>query len=88
MGFMDLWTLFVENVFGGFWMSVFGMSIIFMITMAIGGVSAVSMFFILGLFFFAMAIGYGFTPLAVFFTIAVFGFMLFQINQWMERGGS
>jgi hypothetical protein len=71
---MDLYTVFVENVFGGFWLSVFGLAfIMFVIMGVVGGLSVLTVGFHLALFFLAMAIGYT-QPLIM---IPLWGFMMF-----------
>ena len=79
---MDLWTLFVENIFGGFWLSVIGFEIIFAIIMAIGGLSAFSMMAIAMLFLFAMAIGYGYPIITIMVTIIVTVWSATQVIRW------
>ena len=55
----DLYQVFVENVFGGFWISVIGLMVImFIILGLIGGLSAWTSMTYCGIFFLAMAIGY------------------------------
>ena len=84
---IDLWTLLVENIFGGFWLSVFGMIIIMALILAFGGVSVVSMVFFLLIFFVAMAMGYGYPIIIVpIFMLA----MYYMVSQWigyLERSG-
>lgn len=55
---MDLWTLFVVNVFGGFWMATCGLSIVIFLILAMGGLSAKSTTMYLITFLTAMLLGY------------------------------
>jgi hypothetical protein len=56
---MDLYQVFVEYIFGGFWLSVFGLSgIMFIIMGLIGGLSPLTTITYCGVFVLAMAIGY------------------------------
>ena len=55
----DLYQVFVENVFGGFWLSVFAMGFIMWIMMSvIGGISIWTSMSYNVLFVYAMALGY------------------------------
>jgi hypothetical protein len=56
---MDFWTLFVENVFGGFYAAVFGLCVIFMIILMMGGVSIYTSMFFIGIFLYVMMLGNG-----------------------------
>lgn len=84
---MDLWTLFVENIFGGFWISVMGLAVTMFIIMALGGVSILSIMLFLMTFFMAMAMGYGYAIITVSLSILVLGWVTFQVISWIERGG-
>jgi hypothetical protein len=56
----DLYQVFVEQVFGGFWTSVLGLvGIMFIIMGLIGGLSPLTTMTYCGIFVLAMAIGYG-----------------------------
>ena len=67
---MDLWTLFVENVFGGFWMSVFGLCALIFMILALGRLSGWSIISFIIVFFLAMAIGYGYPLVLVLITLS------------------
>jgi hypothetical protein len=55
----DLYQVFVENVFGGFWLSVIGLMFVMFVIMAlIGGLSSWTSMTYCGLFLLAMGIGY------------------------------
>jgi hypothetical protein len=55
----DLYQVFVEHVFGGFWLSVIGLMFIMFVIMALlGGLSSWTSMTYCGLFLLAMAIGY------------------------------
>jgi len=84
---MDLWTLFVENVFGGFWIAVIALGLVLLIILAFGSISGLTILEFLGLYFFAMALGYGY-PI---FTVMLFAFVLYyfisSLIGWTERSG-
>ena len=85
---MNLYDLFVENVFGGFWTSVTGFVFIFLIILAVGAVSSYSIGFFMMMFLLAMAIGYGNSLISVPIAMGIFAWTLYQFYAWMERGGS
>ena len=84
---MDLWTLLVENVFGGFWLAIVGLTIIFTIILALGTVSAFGIIIFCTFFWLAMAIGYGYPLITVFIGIIISAWAIYQWVSWMERGG-
>jgi len=70
----DLYEVFVENVFGNFWIAVFGLAaIIFIILALVGGLSSLTSMTYCGLFILSMAIGYGMAII----TIPLWGFIMF-----------
>lgn len=68
----DLWTVFVVNVFGGFWLSVLGLMTIIGIIMVMGGLSILTLIYYEMIFLYAMAIGYS-NLIGIF----LFGLILF-----------
>lgn len=70
----DLWELFVINIFGSFWLAIFGLAAIMAIIFAFGGISAYSNGTFIGIFLLAMLVGYGqpFIPLFVFLGICFY----------------
>jgi hypothetical protein len=84
---MDLWTLLVENIFGGFWLSVFGMTLIMFIILAIGSLSGAAILEYLMLFLFAMALGYGYPLITVLFFGIIVYYFVSQLIGWQERSG-
>jgi len=56
---IDLWLLFVEYVFGGFYFAIFGLSAIFLVILMLGGVSIFTALWFVGIFLFAMFLGNG-----------------------------
>ncbi len=83
---MDLWTLFVENLFGGFWLSVGGLLVIMAIILMMGGVSFLTVL-IFGMFFIlSMAIGYGHPIITIPIAIGIFTAFVLEIIGFMESG--
>jgi hypothetical protein len=68
----DLWTLLVEQLFGGFWISIFGIGfLIFLIIGVFGRMSKLSVIFYELLFFMTMTIGYGYKWLSVLIGVLI-----------------
>lgn len=74
---IDLWTLLVQGIFGGFWGCIFGLSMLFYIMFMIGRVSQVTALNFIMVFIFAMSIGYGYAGYSILIWIA------FITIQWM-----
>lgn len=71
-GALDFWNLFVNGVFGGFWMAVIGlMAVMFIIMGVLGRISIYTVTWVLIMFFLAMTLGYGFVTLNIFITLAL-----------------
>ena len=84
---MDLWSLFIENIFGGFWMSIVGLIAVMGIILMLGSVGfptviIFSMFFIL-----AMAIGYGHPIITIPIVIIILATFTFEIIGFIDKGG-
>jgi len=56
---LDLWSLLVEYVFGGFYVAIFGMALIFLIILMMGGVSIFTALWFCAIFLFVMFLGNG-----------------------------
>jgi|WetSurMetagenome_2_1015567.scaffolds.fasta_scaffold35926_3 hypothetical protein len=63
VGMMNLWDIFVENIFGSFWPAVIFIAVIFLIILMLGGISFYTVIIFEGYFILAMAIGYGYSIL-------------------------
>jgi len=85
----DLYTVFVESVFGGFWLSVLGLSIIFFILMGpIGGLSQFTVMHYCMIFIYAMAIGYMQILLILPIWISLIGWFAFQLFKTINSGST
>ena len=76
----DLYSVFVESVFGGFWLSVAGLAfVMFVIMTIIGGLSMWTTLTYIGFFILTMAIGYT-QPLIIIPLWSVL--MIWSVIQW------
>jgi len=84
---MDLWTLFVENIFGGFWLSLIGLAGVFLLILMMGGVSFLTILIYLSFFALSMSIGYGHPLVTIPIVIFIFSWFTFEVIGWLSRGG-
>jgi hypothetical protein len=83
---LNLYDVFVNYVFGGFWFSVLGLAgIMFVIMGPIGGITAFSVLFYLAMFFMAMGIGYGQAIVTVPIFVAVLIWFVWNIVKYIEN---
>ena len=76
----DLYGVFVESVFGGFWLSVAGLAFVMFIIMTIvGGLSMWTTLTYLGFFIMTMAIGYTQPMIIIPIWSAL---MIWSVIQW------
>ena len=88
LGSLDLWTLLVDLVFGGFWMSVIGMALVIFIIMGfLGRISIFTCQWYISMFVLSMSLGYGMATVnLVLSTILVVMFM-FSLRGYLDRTG-
>ena len=82
---MDLYTLFVENVFGGYWLASIAIGFIYMIILALGGVSGYSIGMFLLIYFFVMGLGGGYPILTVPIAIFIISWSILQMRRYYEE---
>lgn len=83
---IDLWKFFVEDIFGSFGMAVMALTFAQMIMLAWAGVSAYSIGIFIGMFFLAMALGYGYMVITIPLVTMIISWSLFQIIQyWNDK---
>lgn len=76
----DLYAVFVESVFGGFWLSIAGLAfVMFVIMTIIGGLSMWTTLTYIGFFILSMSIGYT-QPLIIIPIWSVL--MIWSVIQW------
>ena len=82
---LNLWDLFVEYLFGSFWLAVLFIMLIFFTILMMGGISYFTVIIFEIYFLLAMVIGYGYPLFTVSF--AVFGvmYMMYQMFKWWEN---
>jgi len=66
---ISLWELLVVDMFGSFWLAVFGLTFLMWIIFVIGKVSQVTSLNFLSIFILSMSIGYGYPLIFIFLTI-------------------
>jgi hypothetical protein len=82
---ISLYDLFVEYLFGSFWIAVLFISLIFFVILMLGGISYYTVIIFMLYYFLAMSIGYGNALLTV--PIAVFGliYAIYQVFRLLEN---
>ena len=68
---LDLWTLFVVNVFGGFFPAVIGLMAFMFLIFILGRVSMYSVLSFMALFVMCMAMGYGYGLITLAVTVTI-----------------
>ena len=82
----DLYGVFVESVFGGFWLSIGGLAFVMFIIMAlIGGLSMWTTLTYLVFFLLAMSIGYGFGILSVVLWTILMAWSVIQYSRFINQ---
>ena len=85
----DLYQIFVESVFGGFWLSVLGLSVIMFILMGpIGGLSQFTTMHYCIVFVYAMSLGYTQPLIILPLWIALIGWFVFQVFKYVNSGST
>jgi len=85
----DLYTIFVESVFGGFWLSVLGLAVVMFILMGpIGGLSQFTVMHYCLIFVYAMALGYTNPLILIPMWTALMGWTVFQIFKYINSGST
>lgn len=83
----SIWDLMVNQVAGGFYISVVLLVIIFAIILAIGGVSFFSTMLFSLVFGFMMALGYSQTAITTIMGLIIIGYLVIEIINFTERAG-
>lgn len=81
---LNLWDLFVEYIFGSYWIAILFIAMIFFVILMLGSVSFYTVIIFMIYFFLAMALGYGYPLITV--AIAVFGtmYLIYQFFKWVN----
>lgn len=82
---INLWELFVENLFGSFWLAVAFIALIFFVILMLGGISYYTVIIFMIYYLLAMTIGYGYPLITA--VIAIFGtmYLIYQTFKWWEN---
>jgi len=84
---ISLWNFLVEQIFGGYWLAIAGITLIFFIIMVLGSVSIIDILGFLLIFLLAMALGYGYAIVTVPIVAFVVYWAISQYLRMLERGG-
>ena len=83
---LDMWTLFVEYVFGSFWMATAGIMLLMFIIMGVlGRMSIYSVTWYCAFFLMAMTLGYGFVSLSIIIELALLVGLMFSWRNYLEK---
>ena len=82
---LNLWDLFVEQLFGSFWLAVGFISLIFFIILMLGGISYYTVIIFMLYFVLAMTIGYGYPLITVLIAIGGTMYMFYQMFKWWDN---
>jgi len=81
----DLWTFFVENLFGSFWLAILGIVImIFCILAIVGKISNLTVIYIISLFLMIMTVGYGYKWITVLIGFFILLFVYMEYKKALE----
>ena len=78
---MNLWDLFVENIFGSFFVAIIFIGLAFFIILMLGGISYFTVIAFLLFFYLAMTIGYGY---AIFSGPIIFVGVIYFVYQGIK----
>ena len=81
--YFDLWTFFVDQLFGGFWLAVFGiLAIIFLIMGVFGRMSKMTVLNYTLLFFMTMCIGFGVRWITILISFAIITWVYIEFKNF------
>lgn len=82
---LNLWDLFVQYLFGSFWLAVAFIALIFFVILMLGGISYYTVIIFMIYFLLAMTIGYGYPLITV--AISIFGtmYLIYQVFKYLEN---
>ena len=83
---IDIYGLFIEQIFGSFFSAVLGIAFIMFIILILGNVSPYSAIWFEYMFLMAMGIGYGNALISVTMSIIIISIFLFQLKAFLDRG--
>ena len=83
---LDIYALVIEQVAGSWWLGVLGLMVIFAIIMVMGNVSFYTTIVFNSFFLLAIAIGYGYPLVTIPLAISIFGFFVYELITFLDRG--
>lgn len=86
-GALDLWTLFINYVFGSFWLAVIGLCLLMFIILMLGRISIYTSTMYIILFVLAMALGYGIVIVNMFITLMMLVAFYFSWIKYLNSAG-
>ena len=85
---LDMWDLFVNNVFGGFWIAVIALGVVIFVIMAMfGRMSIFSVQIYLTMFLLAMTLGYKYVIINTLITLSLIIALIFSWKSYIESKG-
>ena len=81
---INLWDAFVEQTFGGFWMSIIVLCAVMFLILIMGSISIWTALTYIGVFVLTMAIGYGQAIVSIPLWVGVMSWSATQILQWLN----
>lgn len=86
---LDMWTLFVVYIFGGFWLAIIGLVLLIFIIMGVlGRMSIYSVGWYCLMFVLALSLGYGYITLNILITVGLIIALSFSWSSYFGKGGS
>jgi hypothetical protein len=82
---INLWDLFVENLFGSFFIAVLFIALIYFIILILAGISYYTIIIFLMFYALAMAIGYGIPIITVIVTTFAVMYFMYQMLKWWNN---
>lgn len=82
---LNLWDLFVEYIFGSFWIAIFFIALIFFVILMLGGISYYTVIIFMMYYFLAMSIGYGYSLITVTITVLSLIYCAYQVFKLFDN---
>lgn len=81
---INLWTLLVDNLVGGFFLTVLLLAILLFLIMGVfGRMSRMSVIYYIMLFMMVMGYSYGYRIISIFITLAIFIWVYLQYKGYL-----
>jgi len=84
---LDLYTLFVEMIFGSFWFAVIGLVLVIFIIMLMGRMSIYTTMWYILMFIVAMTLGSGYVIINIMITLFLLVSVMWAWKGWVDRAG-